>query len=82
MVGMCTFSNFLFYRVNQTKEPTLRPKGLGLGANKMANVEKPQKTKEGTELTLKKGGFAKITAGHHKGSYCEVSVFLSIHQSK
>lgn len=75
---MYKFCNFLFCRISQTKEPTLRPKGLGLGANKMANVEKPQKTKDGTELTLKKGGFAKITAGHHKGSYCDVSIFKII----
>lgn len=54
------------------KEPALRPKGLGLGANKMANAEKKPKTSEELELTLVKGAFAKITAGHNKGLYCQV----------
>lgn len=60
------------------KEPALRPKGLGLGANKMASVEKSSsKTDEEKELTLKKGAYAKITAGKHKGLYCQVFAFNS-----
>lgn len=57
----------------QAKEPTLRPKGMGLGANKMANAEKKPKDEE--ELKLVKGAFAKITAGLHKGTYCQVEGF-------
>lgn len=58
----------------QVKEPALRPKGMGLGANKMANSENKQVRGKGEEeLVLIKGAFAKITAGHHKGCYCQVS---------
>lgn len=62
----------------QPKEPSLRPKGLGLGANKMANIEKKTKNDDEKELALVRGAFAKITAGHHKGFYCQVfhSFFL------
>lgn len=58
-------------------EPTLRPKGLGLGANKMANVEKnTSKNNDEKELALVKGAYAKIIAGHNKGLYCQV-IFMS-----
>lgn len=54
--------------------PELRPKGLGLGANKMVNANKPEKSldKSGKELQLVKGAFAKIIAGNHRNEYCEV----------
>lgn len=55
--------------------PELRPKGLGLGATKVVQSEMPAKKavdKDGKELILEKGGFAKIIAGAQKGNYCEV----------
>ncbi|CAH1154225.1 unnamed protein product [Phaedon cochleariae] len=55
--------------------PELRPKGLGLGASKLIRNETPSEPvcdKHGQALTLKKGAFAKIIAGSHKGNYCEV----------
>ncbi|CAH0555909.1 unnamed protein product [Brassicogethes aeneus] len=54
--------------------PELRPKGLGLGASKQVLSEKPKGAvdKEGKELIIKKGAYAKIIAGANKGNYCEV----------
>ncbi|KAF2880017.1 hypothetical protein ILUMI_26138 [Ignelater luminosus] len=61
---------------NITDEPALRPKGLGLGANRLISSNKEKSTdKNGEELVLKKGGYAKIIEGKHKGSYCEVQGF-------
>ncbi|XP_030760419.1 G-patch domain and KOW motifs-containing protein [Sitophilus oryzae] len=59
-------------------EPELRPKGLGLGASKMIQSEKSnnkQLDKEGNELILVKGAYAKIIAGAQKGNYCQVQGF-------
>lgn len=56
--------------------PELRPKGLGLGATKVVQAEMPAKKatdKDGNELILKKGAFARVIAGNQKGNYCEVS---------
>lgn len=55
-------------------EPELRPKGLGLGANKLVKSENAKNAKDdsGKELQLVKGAFVKIIAGTHKGNYCEV----------
>lgn len=57
--------------------PELRPKGLGLGANKLVKAENIQNAKDttGNELILVKGAFAKIIAGSYKGNYCEVQGF-------
>jgi hypothetical protein len=51
------------------KVPELRPKGLGLGANKMISTSKPSQStdKDGKELQLVKGAFVVIIAGNHKG---------------
>lgn len=69
------FERNICFSVAATKEPALRPKGMGLGANKMANSEKSKKNVDNSsELVLKKGAYAKITAGHNKGSYCEVLI--------
>lgn len=58
-------------------EPALRPKGMGLGASQISKDQKtkPALDKNGKELTLCKGGFAKITDGKKKGCYCEVQGF-------
>ncbi|XP_049823356.1 G-patch domain and KOW motifs-containing protein [Aethina tumida] len=57
-----------------SKPPDLRPKGLGLGANRQIKENKPKSAvdKNGKELILIKGAFAKIIAGANKGHYCEV----------
>ncbi|KAK5644980.1 hypothetical protein RI129_006280 [Pyrocoelia pectoralis] len=58
-------------------EPPLRPKGMGLGATHSYKDQKakPALDKNGKELTLCKGSFAKITDGKKKGCYCEVQGF-------
>lgn len=54
-------------------EPEVRPKGLGLGANKLVNISKLQGAdKDGKALQLVKGAFGKIIAGGHRGVYCQV----------
>ncbi|GJQ87775.1 hypothetical protein Trydic_g18634 [Trypoxylus dichotomus] len=62
-------------RVSKPIEPELRPRGMGLGANKIINhkqeVVKLSRGRE-DELSLVKGSFAKIIAGNNKGNYCEV----------
>ncbi|XP_076253205.1 G-patch domain and KOW motifs-containing protein [Rhynchophorus ferrugineus] len=58
--------------------PELRPKGLGLGATKIIQSEKPKQNatdKAGKELTLVKGSYAKIIAGGEKGNYCVIQGF-------
>ncbi|EFA12465.1 G patch domain and KOW motifs-containing protein-like Protein [Tribolium castaneum] len=56
------------------KVPELRPKGLGLGANKMVNSSTPSQSvdKEGKALQLVKGAYGKIIAGNHRSQYCQV----------
>ncbi|XP_018576129.1 G-patch domain and KOW motifs-containing protein [Anoplophora glabripennis] len=56
----------------EASTPELRPKGLGLGATRIIKAEEPVLDKDGNALILKKGVFAKIIAGSHKGNYCEV----------
>ncbi|KAK4875455.1 hypothetical protein RN001_011877 [Aquatica leii] len=58
-------------------EPPLRPKGMGLGASCALKKEqsKPAVDKDGKELILHKGSFAKIIDGKKKGCYCEVQGF-------
>lgn len=57
-------------------EPEIRPRGLGLGANKLVNTSKLHATdKEGKELQLVKGAYGKIIAGGHRGLYCKVEGF-------
>ncbi|CAH1970715.1 unnamed protein product [Acanthoscelides obtectus] len=62
-------------KTNLAKPPDVRPKGLGLGATRVIQEEKSKDKavdKDGKELILKKGAFAKIIAGPNKGSYCKV----------
>lgn len=65
-----------FYRVIEPVQPELRPKGMGLGANSLVNASKTAVPvdKNGKELALVKGAFAKIIAGSHKHNYCEVRI--------
>ncbi|XP_077291527.1 G-patch domain and KOW motifs-containing protein [Arctopsyche grandis] len=60
--------------------PTLRPKGMGLGADKVTiqqkNGEKPsEKKEEQEELKIVKGSFVKMIAGKHAGTYGQISGF-------
>ncbi|KAL4717272.1 hypothetical protein ACJJTC_017159 [Scirpophaga incertulas] len=57
------------------KHPQLRPKGLGLGADKVVtnNQNKSTKTNEkGEELTIVKNAYVKITSGKYSGYYGNV----------
>lgn len=61
----------------------MRPKGLGLGAQKMVDTEaKDVFDKDGKKLVLAKGAFGKIVAGPHKGKFCEVGVSPIYHTEK
>nr|CAI5866922.1 unnamed protein product [Callosobruchus analis] len=62
-------------KVNVTKPPAIRPKGLGLGATRVIQEETSKERaidKDGKQLILVKGAFCKIIAGPNKGSYCKV----------
>ncbi|KAL0821203.1 hypothetical protein ABMA28_005812 [Loxostege sticticalis] len=57
------------------KPPQLRPKGLGLGADKVVTVKQKKKVsvnEKGEELTIVKNSFVKITAGKYSGYYGKV----------
>lgn len=74
-------STICFSKSVKAQEPPLRPKGLGLGANKIANTEKKgsNNTDDDKDLALIKGAFAKITAGQNKGLYCQVCFHCLFH---
>lgn len=58
------------------KQPALRPKGLGLGADKV--IKENQKKKSGNdkeeELNIVKNSFVKITTGKYSGCYGKVKL--------
>lgn len=56
------------------KQPELRPKGLGLGADKVVKRKKKQELKDGKteELTIVKNSFVKISHGKYNGYYGKV----------
>lgn len=56
-------------------EPEIRPKGLGLGANKMVQNKGQSVDKQGKPLILIKGAYAKAIAGNYKGTYCMIQGF-------
>lgn len=57
--------------------PNLRPKGMGLGADKITiaqkNGENNQMKKEEEDLKVIVGSFVKIIAGKHVGTYGQVN---------
>jgi G patch domain/KOW motif-containing protein len=56
--------------------PELRPKGMGLGADKLAVQKlKGKSSKEDEQLKLLKGCCAKVVAGKYSGSYGKVEGF-------
>lgn len=56
-------------------QPPLRPKGMGLGADKLTKQDsnvKPAVDRDGKVLSCVKGAYIKVIAGYHKGSYGQV----------
>ncbi|XP_064631963.1 G-patch domain and KOW motifs-containing protein-like [Lineus longissimus] len=55
-------------------EPGLRPKGLGLGADRSnaKKDDKSKKTEEEQELEMKKGTYCQVQTGHHKDMYGQI----------
>ena len=60
------------------KQPQLRPKGLGLGADKMVkeNQSKKGSKDKDEELSIVKNSFVKITSGKHSGYYGKVTFYI------
>lgn len=56
------------------KQPVLRPKGLGLGADALIKKKaaKSNSKEEEKELMIIKGGFVKITSGKYSGLYGKI----------
>ncbi|CAG9790923.1 unnamed protein product [Diatraea saccharalis] len=55
------------------KQPQLRPKGLGLGADKVVSEKKKTPVNEkGEELIITKNSYVKITTGKYSGYYGKV----------
>ncbi|XP_066590900.1 uncharacterized protein [Prorops nasuta] len=52
--------------------PELRPKGMGLGADKVSIQKHNSKTKQEEELKIEKGSFVKIIAGKQSNNYGEI----------
>uniref|UniRef100_A0A1B6CYV9 G-patch domain-containing protein n=1 Tax=Clastoptera arizonana TaxID=38151 RepID=A0A1B6CYV9_9HEMI len=59
----------------QSTQPTLRPKGMGLGADKVIKPSNQLTNNIKEELKLIKGGFVRIIAGPHRDSYGEIVGF-------
>lgn len=64
------------------KQPQLRPKGLGLGADKVIKNKDKSKTSKDKEeeLSIVKNSFVKITTGKYSGLYGKVH--SSLHSSR
>ncbi|XP_047532711.1 G-patch domain and KOW motifs-containing protein [Vanessa atalanta] len=56
------------------KQPQLRPKGLGLGADKVIKENQKKKSSNGKDedLSIVKNSFVKITSGKYSGFYAKV----------
>ncbi|XP_064073000.1 G-patch domain and KOW motifs-containing protein [Vanessa tameamea] len=56
------------------KQPQLRPKGLGLGADKVIKENQKKKSSNGKEedFSIVKNSFVKITSGKYSGFYAKV----------
>lgn len=53
--------------------PNLRPKGMGLGADKIVSLEKSDKQNAiNDDLKLVKGAYVQIIAGKQNGAYGQV----------
>jgi len=58
--------------------PLPRPRGMGLGADKMASLSAPSTVskEEGEELKVIKGAFVHLISGSQRGQYGQVSLGL------
>ncbi|CAG9566111.1 unnamed protein product [Danaus chrysippus] len=54
------------------KQPQLRPKGLGLGADKVVKENQKNKSSKDEELSIVKNAYVKITSGKYSGYYGKV----------
>lgn len=59
-------------KIVEPVNPILRPKGMGLGADKVKQIVK---TESKEELVMKKGAFIKVISGQNKGLYGKVEGF-------
>lgn len=57
--------------------PLPRPRGMGLGADKVASLSAPftASKKEGEELNVIKGAFVHLISGSHRGQYGQIEGF-------
>lgn len=81
---------FLFLRdAVAPVEATLRPKGMGLGADRKQNQELnatkqdkgSKKDEEDTQLIMEKGAYCLVENGPHRDLYaavCRFSIFISV----
>lgn len=58
--------------------PLPRPRGMGLGADKVASLSAPSAVskEEGEELKVIKGAFVHVISGSQRGQYGQVSLGL------
>lgn len=69
---------FIFFR-SKYKQPQLRPKGLGLGADKVVKENQKKSSKENDEdLAIVKKALVKVTMGKYAGFYGQVEFFMHI----
>lgn len=62
-------------KTSKSSDPELRPKGMGLGADKIAKPQKLLVAPAANEvLEIKKNAYVKILAGKHKNFYGQVSL--------
>lgn len=55
--------------------PELRPKGMGLGADKVTQQKNTDSNKQEEELKIEKGTFVKIIAGKQSNNYGQIEGF-------
>lgn len=67
---------YYFYRLVANVVPELRPKGIGLGADKVILQKQNGKSqKEEEELQMKTGSFIKIIVGKQSNAYGQIEGF-------
>lgn len=75
IITLSLVSYFLLSFSSLYKQPQLRPKGLGLGADKVVKSNQKQKTakdSKGEDLTIVKNAYVKINTGKYSGYYGKV----------
>jgi len=75
-ITLLIFLYIVSYRIVANVVPELRPKGMGLGADKMALQKQNGKAqKEEKELRMEKGTFIKVIAGKQSHAYGQIEGF-------